>query len=117
MHCQPRLQWRQDLAALNVLDWGRIIFNDESLFEQNPDNQQITVWRLPGQHQDPAFAVACYLAHQQRVMVWDAISWDSRTSMVILRDTLTTQRYADLILMTCSVDVPIAALEAYYSAK
>ncbi|GFV72082.1 HTH_Tnp_Tc3_2 domain-containing protein [Trichonephila clavipes] len=54
--------------------------------------------RRTGQRSDPAFIVERHTAISQGVTVWGAISWDTRSSLVVLQGTLTARRYVDDIL-------------------
>ncbi|GFT64450.1 HTH_Tnp_Tc3_2 domain-containing protein [Trichonephila clavipes] len=56
------------------------------------------VCRRTGQRSDPAFIVERHTAISQGVTVWGAISWDTRSSLVVLQGTLTARRYVDDIL-------------------
>ncbi|GFU84944.1 HTH_Tnp_Tc3_2 domain-containing protein [Trichonephila clavipes] len=56
------------------------------------------VWRRTGQRSDPAFIVERHTAISQGVTVWGAISWDTRSSLLVLQGTLTARRYVDDIL-------------------
>ncbi|GFW91414.1 transposable element Tcb1 transposase [Trichonephila clavipes] len=89
--CRPRATW-------SVTDWRRVIFSDESRFSLSADDHRIRVWRRTGQRSDPAFIVERHTAISQGVTVWGAISWDTRSSLVVLQGTLTARRYVDDIL-------------------
>ncbi|GFX63594.1 transposable element Tcb2 transposase [Trichonephila clavipes] len=82
----------------NVTDWRRVIFSDESQFSLSADDHRTRVWRRSGQRSDPAFIVERHTAISQGVTVWGAISWDTRSSLVVLQGTLTARRYVDDIL-------------------
>ncbi|GFT49204.1 DDE_3 domain-containing protein [Trichonephila clavipes] len=82
----------------NVTDWIRVIFSDESRFSLSADYHRTRVWRRTGQRSDPAFIVERHTAISQGVTVWGAISWDTRSSLVVLQGTLTARRYVDDIL-------------------
>lgn len=97
-HRQARLQWCRAHSTWNLTDWSRIVFSDESRFELSPDDQRRRVWRRPGQRWDTHLTVVRHTARQPGVMVWGAISFDSRTPLVVIRDTLTARRYVDEIL-------------------
>ncbi|GFY01091.1 transposable element Tcb2 transposase [Trichonephila clavipes] len=88
-HCQARLLWCLVRLGWNHADWGHIVFSDESRFQMCPDNHRRRVWRRPGQREDPAFTLARPTGPQPGVTVWGAISFDSRTPLVVIRDTLT----------------------------
>ncbi|GFX23645.1 HTH_Tnp_Tc3_2 domain-containing protein [Trichonephila clavipes] len=67
-------------------------------FSLSPDDHRTRVWRRTGQRSDPAFIVERHTAISQGVTVWGAISWDTRSSLVVLQGTLTARRYVDDIL-------------------
>ncbi|UYV62778.1 hypothetical protein LAZ67_2001908 [Cordylochernes scorpioides] len=98
VHRQVRLQWCRERSTWNCADWGRIVFSDESRFLLCPDDRRKRVWRRPGQRVDPGLTVEHHTGPQQGVMVWGAISFDSRTPLVVIPGTLTAQRYVDDIL-------------------
>ncbi|GFY03742.1 DDE_3 domain-containing protein [Trichonephila clavipes] len=85
-------------SNLGVTDWRRVIFSDESRFSLSADDHRTRVWRRTGQRSDPAFIVERHTAISQGVTVWGAISWDTRSSLVVLQGTLTARRYVDDIL-------------------
>ncbi|GFV16503.1 transposable element Tcb2 transposase [Trichonephila clavipes] len=89
--CRPRATW-------SVTDWRRVIFSDESRFSLSADDHRTRVWRRTGQRSDPAFIVERHTAISRGVTVWGAISWDTRSSLVVLQGTLTARRYVDDIL-------------------
>ncbi|UYV79200.1 hypothetical protein LAZ67_17001487 [Cordylochernes scorpioides] len=93
VHRQVRLQWCRERSTWNCADWGRIVFSDESRFLLCPDDRRKRVWRRPGQRVDPGLTVEHHTGPQQGVMVWGAISFDSRTPLVVIPGTLTAQRY------------------------
>ncbi|GFU28995.1 DDE_3 domain-containing protein [Trichonephila clavipes] len=72
--------------------------HDESRFSLTADDHRTRVWRRTGQRSDPAFIVERHTAISQGVTVWGAISWDTRSSLVVLQGTLTARRYVDDIL-------------------
>ncbi|GFT44798.1 HTH_Tnp_Tc3_2 domain-containing protein [Trichonephila clavipes] len=86
--CRPQATW-------SVTDWRRVIFGDESRFSLGADDHRTRVWRRTGQRSDPAFIVERHTAISQGVTVWGAISWDTRSSLVVLQGTLTARRYVD----------------------
>ncbi|GFX36463.1 transposable element Tc1 transposase [Trichonephila clavipes] len=59
----------------------RTVFSDESRFQLCPDDHRRRVWRRPGQRADPAFTIAHHTGSQPGVLVWGAISFDSRTPL------------------------------------
>ncbi|GFW56036.1 DDE_3 domain-containing protein [Trichonephila clavipes] len=95
---QCRLDFYQPRATWSVTDWRRVIFSDESRFSLSADDHRTRVWSRTGQRSDPAFIVERHTAISQGVTVWGAISWDTRSSLVVLQGTLTARRYVDDIL-------------------
>ncbi|GFV55759.1 HTH_Tnp_Tc3_2 domain-containing protein [Trichonephila clavipes] len=85
-------------ATWSVTDWRRVIFSDESRFSLSADDHRTRVWRRTGQRSDAAFIVERHTAISLGVTVWGAISWDTRSSLVVLQGTLTARRYVDDIL-------------------
>ncbi|GFW04619.1 transposable element Tc1 transposase [Trichonephila clavipes] len=73
-HRQLRLQWCQARSMWNVSDWQKVVFNDESRFFLG---QMITVCECGGA------LVRAY---------------ESRSTLIVMRGTLTGQRYVDDIL-------------------
>ncbi|GFW89227.1 transposable element Tcb1 transposase [Trichonephila clavipes] len=56
----------------NVTDWQKVVFSDESRFVLGTDDNRVRVWRRP--------------------------AYDSRSTLIVMRGTLTDQRYVDDIL-------------------
>ncbi|GFW29363.1 transposable element Tcb2 transposase [Trichonephila clavipes] len=56
----------------NVTDWKKVVFSDESRFVLGTDDNRVRVWRRP--------------------------AYDSRSTLIVMRGTLTGQRYVDDIL-------------------
>ncbi|GFX68591.1 transposable element Tcb2 transposase [Trichonephila clavipes] len=71
-HWQLRLQWCQARSMWNVPDWQKVVFSDESRFILGTDDNRVRVWRRP--------------------------AYDSRSTLIVMRGTLTGQCYVDDIL-------------------
>ncbi|GFU77596.1 transposable element Tcb2 transposase [Trichonephila clavipes] len=71
-HRQLRLQWCQARSMWNVRDWQKVVFSDESRFVLGTDDNRVRVWRRP--------------------------AYDRRSTLIVMRGTLTGQRYVDDIL-------------------
>ncbi|GFU97947.1 transposable element Tcb2 transposase [Trichonephila clavipes] len=97
-HLPPSRHPVPSRETISVTDWRRVIFSDESRFSLSDDDHRTRVWRRTGQRSDPAFIVERHTAISQGVTVWGAISWDTRSSLVVLQSTLTARRYVDDIL-------------------
>ncbi|UYV68098.1 Transposase [Cordylochernes scorpioides] len=87
-----RLQWCRGRSTWNCADWGRIVFSGESRFLLCSDDRRKRVWRRPGLRVDPGLTVEHLTGPQQGVMVWGAISFDSKTPLVVIPGTLTAKR-------------------------
>ncbi|GFV69164.1 uncharacterized protein TNCV_803541 [Trichonephila clavipes] len=64
------------------------MFNDESHFQLCPDDHRRPVCRRPGKRSDLAFKISGHTGRQPGVMIWRAISFDSRTPLVVIRSNL-----------------------------
>ncbi|GFX79323.1 transposable element Tcb2 transposase [Trichonephila clavipes] len=71
-HWQLRLQWCQARSMWNVTDWQKVVFSDESRFVFGTDDNLVRVWRR--------------------------LAYDSQSTLIVMRGTLTGQRYVDDIL-------------------
>ncbi|GFU30474.1 transposable element Tc1 transposase [Trichonephila clavipes] len=97
-HRQLRLQWCQARSMWNVTDWQKVVFSDESRFFWGTDDNRVRVWRHPGERYNSPLTVLRHSARTAGVMVWGAIAYDSRSTLIVMRGTLTGQRYVDDIL-------------------
>ncbi|GFY21270.1 transposable element Tcb2 transposase [Trichonephila clavipes] len=71
-HRQLRLQWCQARSMWNVTDWQNVVFSEESRFVWGTGDNRVQVRRRPG--------------------------YDSRSTLIVMRGTLTGQRFVDDIL-------------------
>ncbi|GFT09384.1 transposable element Tcb1 transposase [Trichonephila clavipes] len=97
-HRQLRLQWCQARSMWNVTDRQKVVFSDESRFVLGTDDNRVRVWRRPGERYNFPHTVLRHTARTAGVMVWGAIAYDSRSTLIVMRGTLTGQRYVDDIL-------------------
>ncbi|GFU21817.1 transposable element Tcb2 transposase [Trichonephila clavipes] len=95
---QLRLQWCQARSMWNVTDWQKVVFSDESRFVLGTDDNSVQVWKRPGERYNSLHTVLRRTARTAGVMVWGAIAYDSRSTLIVMRGTLTGQRYVDDIL-------------------
>ena len=59
------------------------------------DDNRVRVWMRPGERYNSPHTVVRHTARTVGVMVWGAIVHDSRSTLVVVRGTLTGQRYVD----------------------
>ncbi|GFW92034.1 transposable element Tcb1 transposase [Trichonephila clavipes] len=97
-HRQLRLQWCQARSMWNVTGWQKVVFSDESRLVLGADDNRVRVWRHPGERYDSPHTFLRHTARTAGVMVWGAIAYDSRSTLIVMRGTLTGQRYVDDIL-------------------
>ncbi|GFS58100.1 transposable element Tc1 transposase [Trichonephila clavipes] len=96
-HRQLRLQWCHARSMLNVTDWPKVVFSDESrLFW----GQMITVYECGGALVSCTIPPHSSTSHCPHSWCNDlgAIAYDSRSTLIVMRGTLTGQRYVDDIL-------------------
>ncbi|GFY08320.1 transposable element Tc1 transposase [Trichonephila clavipes] len=103
---QLRLQWCQARSMWNVTDWQKVVFSDESRFVLGTDDNRVRVWRRPGERYNSPHIVLRHTARTARVMVWGAIAYDSRSTLIMIRGTLTDQHYVDDILRPHTLSWP-----------
>ncbi|GFV73538.1 transposable element Tcb2 transposase [Trichonephila clavipes] len=97
-HRQLRLQWCQARSMWNVTDWQKVVFSDESRFVLGTDDNHVRVWGRPGERYNSPHTVLRHTARTAGVMVLGALAYDSRSTLIVMRGTLTDQRYVDDIL-------------------
>ncbi|GFY13320.1 transposable element Tcb2 transposase [Trichonephila clavipes] len=73
--------------------WGQWIReSDESRFNR------VCVWKTRGERLNPVFALQQHTAPTAGMMVWNAIAYNTRLPLVLIRGTMTAQRYVHDIL-------------------
>ncbi|GFW29923.1 uncharacterized protein TNCV_4999631 [Trichonephila clavipes] len=70
----------------------------ESRLHFSSDDNRVRVWRSRGERLNPAFALQRHTTPTAGVMVWGAIAYHTRSPLVLIRGTMTTQRYVHDIL-------------------
>ncbi|GFW00562.1 transposable element Tcb2 transposase [Trichonephila clavipes] len=70
----------------NITNWQNVVFSDKSRFVLGTDDNRVRVWRRPGERYNSTHTVLRHTARTAGVMFWEAIAYDSRS-------TLTGQRY------------------------
>ncbi|GFT51265.1 transposable element Tcb2 transposase [Trichonephila clavipes] len=107
-HGQLHLQWYQARSMWNVTDWQKVVFSDESRFVLGTDDMCVRVWRRPGERYNSLPPPHCSRSHFRTagVMVWGGIAYDNLSTLIVMRRTLTGQRYIDDILRPHSLPSP-----------
>ncbi|GFY18490.1 transposable element Tcb2 transposase [Trichonephila clavipes] len=62
------------------------------------NDNRVRVWRRPSEWYNSPHTVLRHTARTAGVMVWGAIAYDSRSTLIAMRGTSTGQRYVDDIL-------------------
>lgn len=70
-------------STWNLIYWNRIAFTDQYYFELSPDDHQKRTSERSGQQCDAYRIIARHIANRLRDVVWNVISLDTRTPMVI----------------------------------
>ena len=97
-HRRLRLQFCEERQTWTAEEWRRIVFSDESRFCVDTDDRRIRVWRTTGQRTNTNYTIERHTARIGGILVWGAISYDSRSPLIVIRGTLTAQRYVEEIL-------------------
>ncbi|GFX29810.1 transposable element Tcb2 transposase [Trichonephila clavipes] len=79
-------------------EWDQVLFSDESRINLSSDDNRFRVWRPLGKRLNPAFALERHTTPTAGGMEWDAIAYNTRSLLVLIRGTMTVQRYVHDIL-------------------
>ena len=97
-HRINRLQWARRVRRWQRHDWSRVIFTDESRFTLFHADGRVRVYRRRGEREAAACLQQVVPFGGGDVMVWGGICGDQKTEVVVIRQTLTAQRYRDQVL-------------------
>ncbi|GFS51543.1 transposable element Tcb2 transposase [Trichonephila clavipes] len=93
-----RLEWCRARGNWIAAEWNQVVFSDESRFKLICDDNRVRLWRPWGEHINPAFALQRHTTPTADVMVWGSIAYNTRSTLVLIRGTLTAQWYVPDIL-------------------
>ncbi|GFV14561.1 transposable element Tcb2 transposase [Trichonephila clavipes] len=62
------------------------------------DDNRVRVWKHLGERYNSPYTVLRHTARTAGVMVWEVIAYDSRSTVIVMRGTLTGQSYVNDIL-------------------
>ncbi|GFT09737.1 transposable element Tcb2 transposase [Trichonephila clavipes] len=82
----------------NVTDWQNVVFSEEFRIVLGTDDNRVRVRKHPGERYNTPHTVLRHTARTAGVMVWGAIVYDSRSTVIVMHGSLTGQRYVDDIL-------------------
>ncbi|GFX01719.1 transposable element Tcb1 transposase [Trichonephila clavipes] len=97
-HRQMRLRWCQARPMWNVTDWQKVVFSDESRFVLGTHDNRLRLWRRPSERYNSSHTVLRYTAPHSWCNGLGGIAYDSLSTLIVMRGTLTGQRYVDDIL-------------------
>ncbi|CAD6207872.1 GSCOCG00012710001-RA-CDS [Cotesia congregata] len=97
-HRRARLAYAHDHHHWGRRQWTSVLWNDESRFCLHGSDRRSLVWRGRGERDRDGFTRPVTAFNGGSVMVWAGVSFNTRTPLVIVRGTLTTDRYVDEIL-------------------
>ncbi|GFX18098.1 HTH_Tnp_Tc3_2 domain-containing protein [Trichonephila clavipes] len=96
-HCRLRLQWCQ-ARAHSRMEGRFVVFTDESRFYHSASDGHVLVRRRPGERLQPNCLRPRHTGPTAGVMVCKAISYDSRSTLVIIPKTLPANLYDSLVI-------------------
>lgn len=97
-HERHRLRWCHHRRRWNRVEWGNILFSDESRFCLKKNDGRIRVWRRRGERNARACTLPRTAFHGGSVMVWGGITAQGKTQLVIINGNLNGRRYIDEVL-------------------
>ncbi|GFT97499.1 transposable element Tcb2 transposase [Trichonephila clavipes] len=97
-HRHLRLEWCRARGNWTVAEWNHAVFSEESRFNLSSDDNCVRVWRPRGEPLNPAFALQRHTAPTVGVMACGVIAYNTRPLLVLIRGTITSQKYVHDIL-------------------
>ncbi|GFW29598.1 transposable element Tcb2 transposase [Trichonephila clavipes] len=99
-HRRLRLEWCHERGNWTAAEQNQVVFSDEFRFNFSNDDNRVRVWRPRGERLKLAFALQLHTASTAGEMVWRTIAYNTRSPLVLIRGTMTAQRYVHDILQT-----------------
>ncbi|GBO27414.1 hypothetical protein AVEN_15899-1 [Araneus ventricosus] len=96
-HYRLRHEWFQARAHRRT-EWRSAVFSDESRFCLGASDGRVLVRRKPGERLQPTCLRPRHTKSTPGVMVWGAISYDSRRTLVVIPRTLTANLDVSLVI-------------------
>ncbi|GFX45362.1 transposable element Tcb2 transposase [Trichonephila clavipes] len=93
-----RLKWSRVRRNWTAADWNQVVISDESRFNLSNDGNRDRVLRPRGERLNPAFALQRHTTTTAGVMAWGAITYNTRSALVLNCGTMTSQQYVHNIL-------------------
>ncbi|GFS52863.1 translation factor GUF1 homolog, mitochondrial [Trichonephila clavipes] len=96
-HCRSQRQWCQARAHWRT-EWRSVVLSDGSRFCLCASDVRVLVRRRPWERLQPNCLPPRRTGPTPGVMIWAAISYDSRTTLVVIPITLTANLYVSLVI-------------------
>ncbi|GFW94917.1 transposable element Tcb2 transposase [Trichonephila clavipes] len=93
-----RLEWCHARGKWTTEEWNPFVLNHESRFNLGSDDNRVRVWSPRSERLYLAFALQRHTTPTAGVIVWGAIAYNTRIPVVLIRGTMTAQRYVHDIL-------------------
>ncbi|GFV09987.1 transposable element Tcb1 transposase [Trichonephila clavipes] len=87
-----RLEWCHTRGSWTATEWNQVVFSDKSRFNLSSDDNRVCMCRPLGERFNHVFALQRHTAPTAGVMVWGAIAYNTQSSLVLIRGTMTGQR-------------------------
>ncbi|GBL94676.1 Transposable element Tc1 transposase [Araneus ventricosus] len=97
IHCRLRREWCQARAHWRT-EWRSVVFSDESRFCLGASDGRVLVRRRPGERLQPPCLRPRHTGPTPGIMGWGAISYDSRSTLVVIPRSLTANLYVSLVI-------------------
>ncbi|GFX61398.1 transposable element Tcb2 transposase [Trichonephila clavipes] len=88
-HRRLRLEWCRALGNWIAVEWNQIIFSDESIFSLSSVDNRVNLGRPRGECINSAFTLQRQIAPTSGVKVWGAITYNTWSSLLLIRGTMT----------------------------
>lgn len=98
-----RLQFGRDHRHWNRNYWSNVVFSDESRFKVRFCDGRIRVWRFRNTRYDPKNMVQFDRFGGGSVMIWGAISYNHKSALHVVPDTLKAQQYLNDVLIPIAI--------------
>ncbi|GFW61507.1 transposable element Tcb2 transposase [Trichonephila clavipes] len=93
-----RLEWCCARGNWTEAEGNQVVFCEESIFKLSSDDNRVRAWRPPGECLNPVFSLQRHTSSTVGGMAWSAITYNTRSPLVLIRGTMTAQRYVYDIL-------------------
>ncbi|GBL72493.1 hypothetical protein AVEN_115405-1 [Araneus ventricosus] len=80
------------------MEWKSVVFSDESRLCLVASDGRVLVRRRPGERLQPTCLQPGHTGSTPGIMVWSSISYDSRSTLMVIPRTLTANLYFSLVI-------------------